>query len=288
MAAKPHELNFAFFGTPDFSAVVLEELMNKGYVPSLVVTQPDKPVGRKHELTAPPLKAWAIERGIEVLQPASLRKESDELDLLTNSEWDLFIVAAYGLLFPKTLLERPTHGTLVWHPSLLPKYRGASPMRTQILNDDRECGVTIMQMDEGMDTGPIVAQASVTPDPWPIRADMLEQLLAKEGGALLTEVIPEWIEGTITPEPQDDTKATACRKFTKEDGLIDLSDDGYQNWIKYNALFGWPGVYFFVEKDGVPIRIKITEASFENGKFLPLLVVPEGKKEMVYEVFAKV
>lgn len=285
MALKPPEMQFAFFGTPDFATGVLDGLMGAGYAPSLVVTQPDRPSGRKQELTPSPVKDWAIAHDIAVLQPASLKKEGEALDILMNSEWDLFIVAAYGLLFPKSLFEKPRHGTLVWHPSLLPKYRGASPMRTQILNDDKECGVTIMHMDEGMDTGPIIAQASITPDPWPIRADHLEKLLAKEGGALLTEVIPEWLSGSITPEAQDAGKATVCRKLAKEDGLIDLADDGYRNWVKYNALYGWPGVYYFTDTDGGKKRVKITEAAFANGKFTPLRVIPEGRKEMDYQAF---
>ena len=196
-----------------------------------------------------------------------------------NADFALFIVAAYGKILPPALLAAPHQGTLNVHPSLLPKYRGASPIEGQLLADDRECGVSIMLIDEKMDHGSIVAQASITPDPWPLRARVLEELLAREGGKLLAEAIPPYLAGEIPPEPQDHTRATFVKKIKKEDGLIDLAADGYQNYLKFCAYDEWPGSFFF---DNNGKRIKITDATFENGKFTPTRVIPEGKKEVAY------
>jgi len=284
-------LRIAYFGTPAFSVAILEELAKAGIAPSIIVTTPDAPRGRGLVLTPPETKVWAEEHDIEVLQPATLRLTATEdlaRDILYNSEWDLFIVASYGKILPKELLAIPRHGTLNVHPSLLPKYRGASPIRSAILEDAQDAtGVTIMLLDEGMDSGPIVAQARVTPEEWPPRAQVFEQLLAKEGGELLAEVIPLWVKGEITPEEQDASQATFSKKIEKEMGHLDLQDDPYQNFLKIRALEGWPGTFFFVEKQGVQTRIKITDALFKDGILSILSVIPEGKKEMLYEDFLR-
>ncbi len=284
-------LRIAYFGTPAFSVAILEELAKAGIAPSIIVTTPDAPQGRGLVLTPPETKVWAEEHDIEVLQPVTLRLTATEdvaRDILYNSEWDLFIVASYGKILPKELLAIPRHGTLNVHPSLLPKYRGASPIRSAILEDAQDAtGVTIMLLDEGMDSGPIIAQARVTPEEWPPHAEIFEQLLAKEGGELLAEVIPLWVKGEITPEAQDANQATFSKKIEKEMGHLDLQNDAYQNFLKIRALEGWPGTFFFVEKQGVQTRIKITDATFTNGTLSILSVIPEGKKEMLYEDFLR-
>jgi methionyl-tRNA formyltransferase len=288
------DLQIAFFGTSDFSVGVLDALEAAGIVPSIVVSAPDAKRGRGLTLTPPETKVWAEERNIPVLQPHTLRldKGNDESrDMLYNSEWDLFIVASYGKILPQELLDTPVHGTLNVHPSLLPQYRGASPIRSAILEDNPDAvGVTIMLLDAGVDTGPIVAQGRVgieRGEGWPPGALMLEQLLAKEGGALLAEVIPEWITGSITPEAQDGSKATLSKKIEKEMGLIDLTDDPYKNYLKICALEGWPGTYFFTEKNGKKIRVKVTEASYSDSALTIERVIPEGKKEMAYADFLR-
>lgn len=285
------KLRIAFFGTPQFSVDILDELQKKGIVPSVIVTVPDAPQGRGLMLASPEVKVWAEEHGIETLQPETLRLNSTEdvaRDILYNSEWDLFVVASYGKILPKELLEIPTYGTLNVHPSLLPHYRGASPIRSSILDDNKDAvGVTIMLLDAGMDTGPIVAQGRVDVEEWPPHAETLERLLAHEGGELLAEVIPLWVKKEITPEAQDATHVTFSKKITKEMGELKLSDDPYQNFLKIRALEGWPGTFFFIEKNGKSLRIKITDASFENGVLTILSVIPEGKKEMLYEDFAR-
>ncbi len=285
------KIRIAFFGTPEFSVDILRELEKAHIVPSLVVTAPDAPRGRHLVLTPPEAKVWAQEHDIPVLQPTTLRltsKEDNDRDALYNSEWDLFIVASYGKILPQTLLDIPRHGTLNVHPSLLPLYRGASPIRSAILEDNKAAvGVTIMQLTEGLDEGPIIAQGRVETEEWPPHALVLEKLLAHEGGELLAEAIPLWVAGGITPEAQDNAQATFSSKITKEMGEIDLAGDPYQNFLKIRALEGWPGTYFFVEKTGKKMRVKITDASYADGTLHIEKVIPEGKNEMSYEQFQK-
>lgn len=276
-------LRIVFFGTPEIAATILEELKASGIVPALVVTNPDRPVGRKQTMTPPPVKVWAEKESVEVLQPEDL-KDEQTLAPLFNTEWDLFIVAAYGGILPKKLLELPEHGVLNVHPSLLPKFRGASPIRSAILSDERETGVTIMQMDEKMDHGPIVAQARVeiAKEDWPLSGHILDDILAHAGGELLAETIPAWLEGAITPEEQDHEKATYCQKISKDMGELDLKDDPYQNLLKIRAFDGWPGTFFYDENGK---RVKITEAELTaDGSLKILKVIPEGKKEIDFKV----
>lgn len=276
------DTGIVFFGTPQFAVYTLDALEAAGILPSIIVCAPDRPAGRGLELTEPPVKRWALERDIPVLQPESVRKENEATTLLKNSEWDLFLVAAYGKILPKDILALPRRGTLNVHPSLLPKFRGASPIESQILADEKNTGVTIMLMDEELDHGPIVAQASITPEEWPLKARVLEEMLATIGGELLAETIPPWLQGTITEEAQAHDRATFTRKIEKTDGEISLNDDGYTNYLKFCAYDGWPGVFYFEERDGKKMRIKITDAAYKDGVFTPLKIVPEGKKEMDY------
>jgi methionyl-tRNA formyltransferase len=287
----------AFFGTSEFAVTVLDALEDAGYVPDIVVTAPDKPKGRKLKLTPPPVKLWAQERRVRFYQPEEL--DDGFLQTLTENEVAMGIVASYGKILPKAVLNHFRDGILNVHPSLLPKLRGASPVRTAVLDDARDAvGVTIMLMDEQMDHGPIVAQASVDLEEWPVEADMLETLLAQEGGSLLAEVIPEWTAGSITPEPQDDSQATYTRKITKEDGQlicdehgwpITAGESGRDNYYKILALQGWPGAYFFAtrqkKKKAVEIRVKVTAATYKNNALAIERVVPEGKDEMTYTDF---
>lgn len=289
---RTQSANIAFFGTPHLAVWILEELEHAGIVPSVVVTTPDKPVGRKLLLTPPPVKVWAEEHSIPVLQPPSLRDKSAIPELL-NTPWDLCIVAAYNTILPQWVLTLPRYGTLNVHPSLLPKYRGPSPIRSAILDDARDTiGVSIMILDEYVDHGPIVAQARVELPEWPVRGKTLDELLFREGGRLLAEVIPLWQKGDITPEAQEHDKAIYSKKFSKADGEIDLSGDGYLNYLRYCAMDGWPGTFFFHDthtKDGTSIRmrVKIGDAEYTNGTFIINTVIPEGKREMPYEDFVR-
>lgn len=275
----------AFFGTPEFSVHVLEQLKNAQLEPDVIITAPDRPAGRGLEMREPPVKVWALQNEIPVLQPESLKPEDGEIDLLQNSEWDLFIVAAYGKILKKEILDLPYKGVLNVHPSLLPKYRGASPIEAQILADENEVGVSIMLLDEKMDHGPVLAQARITPEDmptWPLKASELEELLATEGGKLLADAIPLWIKDGLEAEEQHHKEATYTKKIKKEDGLIELGKNDRENYLKFLAYDEWPGIYFMQEGK----RIKITEATFENGKFTPTRVIPEGKKETTYSDFS--
>ncbi|MEK9177016.1 MAG: methionyl-tRNA formyltransferase [Patescibacteria group bacterium] len=285
--SKKHDWNIAFFGTPRFAVSVLEELKAAGIVPSLVVTQPDKPKGRGLALAESAVKSWAREKGVASLEPATLDARDPQTELLWNSDWDLFVIVAYGKLLPPDILKLPRKGTLNVHPSLLPRFRGPSPIESQILADERETGVSIMLVDEELDHGPVLAQASITPEEWPLRASMLEEMLARAGGELLAEVIPAWDAEEFPAEPQEHARATFTKKITKEDGLLDLSNDGYANYLKFCAYDEWPGTYFFLRKDGEDVRVKIADAKYENGTFTPTRVVPEGKKEVSYEDFVR-
>src|SRR3989344_512088 len=278
---KKHDVRFAFFGTSIFSVMVLDELKKAVFTPALIVTTADKPQGRKLIISASPVKIWAQQEKIDVIQPDQLTPEV--LSDLGNSEWDLFIVASYGKILPGALLHIPHYGSLNVHPSLLPKYRGASPIQSQILADDRKTGVTIMLMDEALDHGPIIAQARIEIDEadWPPKGSELEEMLATLGGSFLAETIPSWIEGALTKETQEEEKATFTKKITKEDGELDMNNgDARQNFLKIQAFDEWPVAYFFVEKKGKEIRVKITSASYRNGVLTLERVIPEGKKEM--------
>ena len=283
MNAQP---NIAFFGTPDRAVIVLDELKKAGIFPSLVVTQPDRPVGRKLAITPPPAKLWAEKENVPVLQPEDL-SAPDFITTLKKGNFDAFVVVAYGKILKNEILSIPKYGCLNLHASLLPLLRGSCPIETAILEDMRETGITIILMDEKMDHGPILAQKKILPPVWPLAADDLAALLVREGGILMANALRNFISGRIQPKKQDHSKATYTKKIVKEDGHIDLSHDPYKNFLKWNAYKGWPGTFFFEEKGGKRIRVNISDATFENGTFLIKKVIPESKKEMPWEEFKR-
>ncbi|PIP87332.1 methionyl-tRNA formyltransferase [Candidatus Campbellbacteria bacterium CG22_combo_CG10-13_8_21_14_all_36_13] len=276
---KEKEINFVFFGTDDFSVAVLDELERGGFTPSLIITAPDRPKGRGLIMTAPEAKIWAQTHNIDVIQPEKLN-ESFISKLLSLSS-KLFIVASYGKIIPQSVLDIPEKGTLNVHPSLLPRWRGASPIEAQILNDDKDVGVTIMLVDDKMDHGPILSQTIVDVPYWPMRGSELQKLLALEGGKLLVETITDWIDKNIDEQEQDHEKATFSKKIKKEDALIDLKEDAYQNLLKIRAFDMWPRAYFFDEEGK---RMIITDAEVKDEKLIIKRVIPEGKKEIDFPV----
>lgn len=312
---NPDNPAIAFFGTSDIAVQALEHLHEADLTPALIVTAPDRPKGRGLALSPSPVKEWALLHGIPVIEPEALGDIPPELEKAPSGEpWDVFVVVSYGRMIPRKILDLPLRGALNVHPSLLPKLRGPSPLESAILEDMRETGVTIMLLDEEMDHGPIVSQARITVEDWPPKALMLEKLLGDVGGELLVEAIVPWINGDIMEEKQDDDVATYTRKFTKEDGLIDLSGDPYANFRKIQAFSERPGTYFFVypersrgaEKNlpapqskasrqagGKKIRVKIADAEYlpaqagKGGVLTITRVIPEGKKEMDYEDFRR-
>lgn len=278
-------LKFAFFGTPEIAVIILEELKKAWYVPSLIVTNPDAPVGRKQIHMAPPAKVWAIENDVPVIQPTSL-KDAASLPELSGTTWDVLIVAAYGKLIPTWLLDLPTHGVLNVHPSLLPALRGASPIRSAILNNIRATGVTIMKLDAELDQGPIIAQlpANIPAEHWPTPGSILDEGLARQGGALLAKIIPDWIAGNITATEQNHAEATFCAKIDKsmseltiDPAQLPTGTQAYEYLCKIRAFDVWPETFFM--HDGK--RIKIKHATLSAGNTLIITrIVPEGKNEI--------
>lgn len=277
-----NKIKFVVFGSSRFSVIVLDELEKAGYIPDCVVTIPDKPKGRKLILTPSLVKDWAIQRKIQVYGPAKLDDEFTKS--LSEEKWDLFIVASYGKIIPSAIINMPKYKTLNIHPSLLPKYRGASPLQSAMLDDAKQTGVTIIRIDEEMDHGPIVARENVNVNEWPIYEEF-EAMMAKIGGRLLEKIIPLWIAGKIKEKEQNHKQATYTRKITKEDGLISLNYDPYLNFRKIQAFHEWPLVYFLINHRGKEIHVKITQALFSNGKLNIEKVIPEGGGEMLYEDF---
>jgi len=273
-----------FFGTPKTARDTLSLLLRAGIMPQMVVTTPDEPKGRGLALTPPPVKVLAEEKGLPVFQPE--RFDESAIETVRNEKPDLFIVAAYGKLLPETLLALPKFGTLNIHPSLLPKYRGASPVRDAILSGDTETGVTIIALDKEMDHGPIVAQKALDITNTP-KARELEKTLFHMGAEMLIEVLPDFIKGKLVPTEQQHDMATFTRKWTKEDGLVDIAGDPQSMLRKIRACDGWPGAYFFAERNGKRIRVNIIDAHIEDGALLIDRVVPEGKKEMSYVDFMR-
>lgn len=279
------DVRYVFFGTPLFAAVILDELESEGYLPSLIVTAPDKPKGRKLILTKSETKIWGEAHNIPVITPSTL-KDSAIATSLQKEQAHVFIVAAYGKLIPKTILDIPEYGVLNVHPSLLPRFRGSSPIESAILSDETVTGVTIMQLDEEMDHGPVIAQRERIINNWPPRGSELTKNLAHFGGKLLAEIIPEWLNG-LKAFPQNHARATFTKKISKDDGLIDINVDPVLNFKKIRAYDEWPGTYFFVTRNGKNIRVKITDAHLELGKLIIDKVIPEGKKEMSYQDFLR-
>jgi methionyl-tRNA formyltransferase len=271
-----NNLNFVFFGTPDIASKTLEILKANGYLPSLIITAPDKPQGRKMIITPPPVKVWAEENDIPYLQPEKITP--DFIEEFKKLNTDLSIVVAYGKILPEEIIKMPKLGTINIHYSLLPKYRGASPVEACLLNGDTETGVSIQQMAFKLDSGDIIVEEKLNIDINDIKNTLREKLI-KIGGDLLCKIIPDIFNQNLNPIAQDESRATFCKKIKKEDGEIDPNGNALGNWNKYRAFFGWPGVFFFINGK----RIKITKARYENDSFVIERVIPEGKKEIDFK-----
>ena len=284
MNHKP--IKFAFWGTSEFSVYILDSLKEEGFLPALIISTKDMPQGRKLEVKPTFTKVWAEENNIPILQPDKLKDNDGLFEKLSSLNFDVFIVASYGKIIPERFLEIPKRKTLNVHPSLLPELRGPSPIESAILRDIKNTGVSIMKLDKEMDHGPIVAQENYNIEEWPKREE-LEKTFGEIGGKLLAETLPKWIQGEIKEIEQDHSKATYCRKIEKQDALINLSGDAYENFRKIRGFSGWPNAFFFFEKDNSKIRIVIKDAEYKDGKLIITRIVPEGKKEMNYEDFLR-
>ncbi|MER3438547.1 MAG: methionyl-tRNA formyltransferase [Chloroflexota bacterium] len=245
-------IRVVFFGTPEYAVPTLVALTEHPWFSvTLVVTQPDRPAGRGHRPQPSPVKVEALRRGLPIYQPATLRRVSDREPLI-SADADVFVVAAFGLIFGKRTLALPRFGSLNLHASLLPKYRGASPVAAAILAGDQETGVSLMLMDEGLDTGPVVATAAVSIDP----ADTTESLTGKlaEAGALLAvEAIPRFVTGELPAIPQPEFGASRVRPLTKADGWLRWERPASELERRVRAMWPWPRAWTTVA--GEPLQI---------------------------------
>jgi len=230
-----------FMGTPEFAVPSLEALMRGSYRVAAVYTQPDKKAGRGQRVVMCPVKQLAASRGLQVIQPDSL-KVASAVDRLASFVPELIVVAAFGHILPPGVLALPKFGCLNVHPSLLPRYRGSSPIATAILQGDEVTGVTIMLMDVGLDSGPILSQTNVS-----ISADdttgSLTVKLAQAGAQLLMETLPSWLEGRIKPQLQEEGAASYTKVIAKGDGEVDWQLPAVELWWRVRAFNPWPGSY---------------------------------------------
>ena len=231
-----------FAGTPDFALESLRALHAAGYVPVAVLTQPDRPAGRGKKLTESPVKQFAAGHDIPVWQPETL-KDADMVAQIAATKPDLMIVAAYGLLLPQAVLDIPAHGCVNVHASLLPRWRGAAPIQAAILEGDSETGITLMQMEAGLDSGPVLASAAINIDAHDT-AGSLHDRLATLGGELLVQKISAILDGSLEAIPQDEEKVTYAGKFRKQDAAIDWSCPADRISRKIRAYDPVPGASF--------------------------------------------
>lgn len=273
-------MKIIFLGTPEFGAIILKELCNANLKPVLVITAPDKPAGRKQILTPSPVKTLAKRYNIQVAQSEKILNLKS---LIFNLKPELIIVAAFGQILPKEILEIPKYGCLNVHPSLLPKYRGPSPIQSFILNGDKKTGVTIILMDEKIDHGQILTNSKFQiPNP-KITYLELHNKLAELGVKLLIETIPKWTRGEIKPRPQNHSKATYTKILKKQDGKID-----WQKPVEYierqvRAFNPWPGTHTIYNGK----ILKILKAELSTGRLVIKEVQLEGKKPMSFEDFLR-
>jgi methionyl-tRNA formyltransferase len=241
-------LRIIFMGTAELSCASLEKIAaDKNFQIIAVVTQPDKPKGRELKLTPSPVKVLAEKLQLPVLQPVKARDEKF-ISELRELKPDLMVVVAYGQILPQTILDLPKFGCLNVHTSLLPKYRGAAPIQWAIADGEPETGVTIMKMDAGLDTGPILSKRR-TPILPADDSQILHDRLAQLGAALLVETIPDYVSGKISPQPQPVEGPTYAAKIKKEDGQIDWQLPAQKIWNRSRAFTPWPGAFTFLQTE---------------------------------------
>jgi len=294
-----------FMGTPDFAVPSLKALVGKGFQIPLVVTQPDRPAGRGRKLTPPPVKVVAENLGLQVVQPEKIKDNEEFKRLIETINPDLIVVVAYGKILPSWLLNLPRYGCINLHASLLPEYRGASPIQSALLDGKTQTGVTVMKITEELDAGDILSQ-KVVPIDRSDNAQTLHDKLANVGAELLVETLPLYIEGKITPIPQDDSKATYCTRITKEMGKIDWKEPAEKIFNKIRAFTPWPSAYTSFNGKHLkivwaePIDCQVNASPGTVLKADKELVVatgkgclkveklkPEGRKEMSAEEFLR-
>jgi methionyl-tRNA formyltransferase len=275
-------IKVVFWGTPDYVVPIAERLhLAKGIKLLACITQPDRPFGRRKVVTPSPIKAWAEKKKIPVLTPNEFDKEFTEQLAKISKKIDVFIIAAYGLILPKKILKIPRKGSLCLHPSLLPKYRGASPVQGAIINGDRQTGMTIFKMDEKMDHGPIISQFEETIQSEDTAATLYQRLF-EAGAEVLVTILPEYSKGKIKTRRQDDEAATYTKILTKNDGRINWSKTPEEIERFIRAMTPWPGAWTEVEleqagRTTLKKRMKIFSAQVQQDKLILDQVQLEGK-----------
>ena len=286
-------MRILFMGTPDIAAECLKALYAAGHDICAVYTRRDKPVGRKQVLTAPPVKEVALAHGTPVFQPRTLRDGSEDENIRALAP-ELIVVVAYGCILPKSVLEAPKYGCINLHVSLLPKYRGSAPVQWAVLNGDAETGVSIMQMDEGLDTGDVLCCEKIAIDPEETSSQLFDRVTAV-GARVLCEVVPAIAAGTLKPQPQDHENACLAPMLNKEMAEFRLTESAahIHNWVR--GMNPWPGAWFVTsggkklkvmecraveahgEAPGTVLATKPLTVACGEGAVQLLNVVPEGK-----------
>lgn len=249
-------IRIVFFGTPEIAVPFLKSLhADKTFEVVAAVCQPDKPAGRGKKLESPPVKIEASELGIPVYQFPTLKDET-VVDVLRVLNADTFVVFAYGKIIPQSILDIPAKGCVNVHPSLLPKYRGPSPIQAPILNGDAQTGITIIKMDAGMDTGSILAQDHIELDARETSITLANKI-SFQGPALLVDTLERYLSGNLVPVPQDDSRATITKLIEKDDGRIDWTKPAIEIDRIVRAYAGWPSAWTVWQRHDLPLRLKI-------------------------------
>ena len=263
------ELKIIFMGTPEFAQTNLKALIDGGFNVVLALCQPDKPVGRKHILTAPPVKVLAMDSGIEVYQPDTLRTD-EALEKLSSYNADLIVTAAYGKILPKAVLDLPKYGCINCHGSLLPARRGSAPVQRAILEGDKVTGITFMKMDVGMDTGDIIDKIEVAIDPNEHTESLMNRLAVASAGKL-PSLIDSWVAGELKTIKQDDSLATACPPIKPEEGEFTWDQDAKDIHNRVRALSAWPGAFVMKGEN----KLKVLDSEVVED----MTLIPEELKE---------
>ena len=283
-----------FMGTPDFSVGTLEAIIEAGHEVALVVTQPDKPKGRGKTMQYTPVKECALSHGIEVFQPVKIR-ETANIEYLRKFNADIIIVVAFGQILSKSILDMPRYGCINVHASLLPKYRGAAPIQWSVINGDKQTGVTVMYINEGLDTGDIIDVLPVEIGEDETREELFDDVSAK-GKVFLSKVCEDVLAGNINPVPQDDSLASYAPPLTKEMALFTFEEDSHTLHNKIRGMYSWPCAFFMyggkkvkvlkskpTDEKGEPgevLSLKPLTVAAKNGAIQLLQVGPEGSKPM--------
>jgi len=278
-----------FMGTPDFAVPTLSELLDSEYSVVGVVTQPDRPRGRGKTVSPSPVKQLAMTHDVPILQPEKM-KQPEFMSALQAWQADVIVVAAFGRILPKIILDLPPRGCLNVHSSLLPKYRGAGPIQWALINGETETGITTMLMDEGMDTGPILLQETVPIEPEDTAKDLSDRL-AQVGGQVLLKTLRLWESNHVTPTIQDGTQATMAPMLRKEDGAILWSQPAMTIHNRIRGLAPWPGGYTFCQKDRLSIWKTIPHddgPEIETSSDRPGTIVKVDKYEIMVKTGAGV